>query len=496
MSAIQRADIPATNGAGALADTVIANGYCVGCGACAALEESPFTMAFNDQGQYQPAAKSQADATGPDRVFATTTASVQEVCPFSPTSASEDDIGRNLFGDSCDHNSSVGYYRSSYAGHVTESDFRERGSSGGFSNWVLHELLGQNKVDYIINVQPRDSQAQDDEKKDGSPLFAYTIVSSLAELKQGSKSRYYPIELSDVIRKVRSQPGRYAIVGLPCFIRSVRLLQRQEPILAERIEYCIGLVCGHLKSRRYAESLAWQMGIPPAELRTVDFRIKNPDAPASRYSTLAASEAEQKVVPTKNLFGTDWGAGSFKYKACDFCDDVFAETADVVLGDAWLPQYVQDSAGTNIVVVRSERIHELIANARAEQRLELEELPIEQAVISQDAGLRHRRGALGYRLAVEQRKGDWVPVKRLPPDPGYGPRVERRKQDLRTRMRELSHSSFRQALDSGDLQIYLNTMAPLYRQYQRVGQGGPLQRIRRMIGRLVRSLKKRIPGFA
>lgn len=41
------------------------------------------------------------------------------------------------------------------------------------------------------------------------------------------------------------------------------------------------------------------------------------------------------------------------YKACDFCDDVFAETADIALGDAWLPEYVQDGNGTNVVVTRN-----------------------------------------------------------------------------------------------------------------------------------------------
>jgi len=47
---------------------------------------------------------------------------------------------------------------------------------------------------------------------------------------------------------------------------------------------------------------------------------------------------------------------------------VFAETADVVLGDAWLPEYVQDSDGTNVVVTRNQDIRQLIVKARTEGR--------------------------------------------------------------------------------------------------------------------------------
>ena len=36
--------------------------------------------------------------------------------------------------------------------------------------------------------------------------------------------------------------------------------------------------------------------------------------------------------------------------ACEFCDDVVGETADMSVGDAWLPGYVSDWRGTSVVV--------------------------------------------------------------------------------------------------------------------------------------------------
>lgn len=196
--------------------------------------------------------------------------------------------------------------------------------------WLLYELIRTSRVDYIINVR-----AESEKSSTGAPLFSYTVRNTVESIKSGAKSRYYPVELSGVLEEVLNTPGRFAIVGLPCFLKSVRLLQRNNHVLTERIQYCIGLVCGHLKSTRYSQSLAWQVGIEPNDLKSIDFRVKDPAAPANRYGTAFLSDKTNKVVQTNNLFGTDWSAGAFKYKACDFCDDVFAETADIVIGDAW-----------------------------------------------------------------------------------------------------------------------------------------------------------------
>ncbi|WP_100641488.1 Coenzyme F420 hydrogenase/dehydrogenase, beta subunit C-terminal domain [Marinobacter salexigens] len=456
----------------ALNDTVIANGYCVGCGACAVPDQSPFKIVMDDYGQYQSSLK---DAN----VFATTQNDYEKLCPFGSGTPNEDEIAKQHFSETCDHNNQVGYYNGVFAGHVAEGDFRNQGSSGGMGTWVLNELLSKGLVDYVVHVKS-ETAAQG---LHNIP-FKYQVSETLEEIQQGGKSRYYPIELSEVLKTVRNNPGRYAVVGLPCFIKSIRLLQAQDPILAERIQYCVGLVCGHLKSAHYAQSLAWQMGIAPQELEGVDFRIKDRSQPANRYSTYAKGSTGEKVVPTNQLFGADWGAGAFKYKACDFCDDVFAETADVVLGDAWLPEYVQDSYGTNVVVTRNQNIRQLIVNARTEGRLEMDDLGVAKAVQSQDAGLRHRKIAIGYRIHREQMTKAWVPTKRTGPINTLSPRYEMKRQRLRTKLRLLSHESFLKAKRKSELLTYINTVQPVYARYSRQG--------RSFFHRLISFLKRRL----
>lgn len=441
----------------ALNDTVIANGYCVGCGACAVPDDSPFDIFMDDYGQYQSALRD-------TNVIATTQNNYEKICPFGSVAPTEDDIAEQHFSEICEHNDQVGYYKGVYAGHVTEGNFRKQGSSGGMGTWVLNELLAEGLVNYVVHVK----SATADQNLHNIP-FKYQVSETLYETEQGGKSRYYPIELSEVLKTIRNKPGRYAVVGLPCFIKSIRLLQAQDPILSERIRYCIGLVCGHLKSANYAQSLSWQMGIAPQDLESIDFRAKDPSQPANRYCTYVKGKDLEKMVPTNQLFGTDWGAGAFKYKACDFCDDVFAETADIVLGDAWLPEYVQDSGGTNVVVTRNHDVHQLILNATEEGRLAMNILPVDKAVQSQDAGLRHRRIGIIDRLAFETEAGRWVPSKRMDIANYVKSQIENEKQRLRVKMRNLSHQSFKLAKERSDINIYKKSMVPVYTKYKRLG---------------------------
>ena len=115
-------------------------------------------------------------------------------------------------------------------------------------------------------------------------------------------------------------------------------------------------------------------------------------------------------------------AGFFQNSACDFCDDVVAETADVSFGDAWLEPYASYGRGANVLVVRSALIQGLLKRAIKEGGVALREVDANFVVRTQDAGLRHRREGLAYRLALQLKGRQAIqPRKRVEP-----PRVCRR----------------------------------------------------------------------
>ena len=454
----------------------MANGYCIGCGACAAFDPG-IRIALDDYGRYQ---------AGRSHERASVSAAAAGVCPFADDVPDEKELGRAVFGQNVAIDEHIGYHLANYAGWVIESDFRAKGSSGGLVSWLLAELLDRELVDYVVHVAPESSAAS------GQPLFRFTISATSAEVRARSKSRYYPVEMSAVIREMLQRPGRYAVVGIPCFIKAIRLACRESSVLKERIAFTIGVVCGQLKSTAYAEMFAWQSGILPADLTGIDFRTKLPDTPAHSYAvTVEGQRAGQQLTITKpmsELVGSNWGHGLFKYKACDFCDDVVGETADISIGDAWLPEYISDSAGTNVVVVRSAVINQLLTRAVAEHRLHLDSISAKKVVESQAGGFRHRRDGLAYRLFLEDQAGRWRPAKRVAPsDKGLTPKL-REIYSLRYQMGQVSHEAFASARARGDFSVFVRAMQPLISRYDRYYRRPLLLRLFGKVKRLLFNL--------
>lgn len=365
---------------------IVRSSLCIGCGACARDGADGPRIALDAYGQLKPA------SGGPG--FRRRSQSFARTCPFSPDAADETAIAQAAFPTAPHQDSRVGRFEAAYVGHAVEAEFRATGSSGGMVTWMAAELLRQGAVDGVAHVAPSNA----------GRLFGYRISRSVEEVKAGAKSRYYPVELSEVLAEIRRVPGRYAIVGVPCFIKAVRLLAREDPVLRRRVAVTLGLFCGHMKSTRLVDSFAWQMDVAPAAVAAVDFRVKNPDRPANWYTArLQLRDGAARQQDWWHLADGDWGAGFFQNPACNACDDVVAETADVAFGDAWIEPYASDGRGTNVVVVRSPWLHRLLETAIGEGRLDLKPVDADLIVETQAAGFRQRREGLALRLSWSRR---------------------------------------------------------------------------------------------
>src|SRR3546814_20201860 len=82
-------------------------------------------------------------------------------------------------------------------------------------------------------------------------LFRYAVSHSAAVLRARRKSTYYSTEMSEALSSIAGDGKRYAFVGVPCFVKAISLLMRQDARLAEQIRFRVGLVCGHLKSAAF-----------------------------------------------------------------------------------------------------------------------------------------------------------------------------------------------------------------------------------------------------
>jgi coenzyme F420-reducing hydrogenase beta subunit len=435
---------------------IVGSGLCIGCGSCAA------QMRWDRDGFLKPDGR-----TEPPQQFA-------HRCPFSPAAPNEDEIAADRFAAAANADPRIGRFEAAYVGHALEDPFRRNGSSGGLTSWVAAEILRTGAVDGVAHVAPADPHK--DER-----FFAYRISRSLDELGAGAKSRYYPVELSSVLREIRDVPGRYAVVGVPCFIKAIHLLRRIDPLIRERVTHTLGLFCGHMKSAAMVESFAWQLGAEIGRVRALDYRIKDESRPANWYRAhLVLDDGSAAAQDWWHLADGDWGAGFFQNPACDWCDDVVGETADVSFGDAWVEPYSSDGRGTNVMVVRSKAIARVVERARDDGRLELTPVDADFIARTQAAGLRHRRDGLAYRLSWRRR--GLAPRKRVAASADL-PLRRKLVYHMRYAIARWSHRIFRLARRLHAPAIYTLWARGVLRLYQSVtwSQG----RLGRLLDRLM-----------
>jgi coenzyme F420-reducing hydrogenase beta subunit len=182
------------------------------------------------------------------------------------------------------------------------------------------------------------------------------------------------------------------------------------------------------------------------DIETVDFRRKVPGQRANKYAfavTLrdGGTERERQVLMS-DVWASSWSNNLFMLDACECCDDVIAETADIAVGDAWLPERLGDYRGTSIVVCRRPEMLELLRAGAEEGQLTLEEAPIDKMIAAQAGAIRQRREGLQYRLYLRQKKQQWHPGKRVAPDARAGSMLFRWAQLLRIKIKTLSKEAF------------------------------------------------------
>lgn len=399
---------------------VVSNDYCIGCGACA-LVNPEIKMSENKQGGYSPKYADNID-----------TSLANKVCPFSDFSLNESALARDLFDDCKNFDDLLGYYNGVYAGFVLEKEFRNSGSSGGLVSWLAAELLRLELIDCVVHVK---------ETFEANNLFEYSVSSSEAEILSGAKTKYYPVHFDTAIKSILEKDQRVLVVGVPCFVKAIQSLCKHNKELRNNIRFTISLVCGHLKTKRFSDFLSLNAKVRAKDVVSLDYRVAMQGENAHKYGIRVTKNIQNganehiNAGPVQSFVGEDWGVGLFKLKACDFCDDVAGEVADITIGDAWIPPYESDSRGTNIVVCRNKVIEDILLQGADEKRLKLNPITGQDFVYSQAGSFRHRREGLLVRMHWYTKLNKPFPRKRVS---GFIRSIETRERRLFKKRHSLS----------------------------------------------------------
>ncbi len=415
--------------------TIVASDLCIGCGVCAGLcPDGVLSMKFNQYGEYNPVLEKECEKK---------CGLCLKVCPFSNGNPNEDDIGQELYGhiDGIHHRTETGYYLETYVGYSHEH--RLSSASGGMATWLLESLISQGLVDHVVCVTST-----------GNPekLFQFTILSDISSIRAGSGSVYYPVELSGVLKYIIENPGKYAITGLPCFIKAIRLTQNKNQILRERIQFTIGITCGQMKSKSFTEYVSLLAGVKD-EIKYVRYRGKNENQPATNYFfSFKDAQGDEKDFFWNQGISEAWVNRWFTPNACNYCDDVFAECADITFMDAWLQEYSKDFKGTNLIIVRSSIIQNFIRGIDTDT-VRIQPFPIEGIIQSQLGIIQFKKTTIGCRLAISKMNGLNIPSKRSSPKNFWFNVFSRKEDEIKENMQVISRKYWADKIKSQNFVI-------------------------------------------
>jgi len=362
--------------------------YCCGCGVCAGIcPVNCLSINFNNIGEYNPELIAKCTECG----------ICLKVCP-SFNAGSIDEVATEIFSrDSMNkRDGTLGNYQAFYVGHILNKESRLKSASGGLLTHVIDKLVRNREVDSASVVLP---------VKQEEALFKVFMAKDGIQIQQGRGTKYYPVEFSGALAHIIENPGSYAITALPCVALGIRRACTFVPKLRERIKFVFGLTCGHGVGKGFTEFLLHALGIKATDVNKINYRNKIIGKMASDFSFKVVTESRvAEIQSQRTAYGILYGNRYFVPVACDYCDDVFAETADAVFMDAWLDPYKRDACGTSIVIARNRSIVDLLHESAKDDEIEVNEIPLEDVLKSQSSAIRSKRNVLSARLHRDQIK--------------------------------------------------------------------------------------------
>jgi coenzyme F420 hydrogenase subunit beta len=425
---------------------VVSNNACIGCGNCEIASKGQYKVQFNKYGLLE--------SNIPSNMIAST--NMDDICPVE-SNLDEDYFNSAYKQERLDYNPRVGNYRNVYAAYVN-SPSRVLSSSGGIATHIIKTLFAEGLIDGAIVVNMAGTYSQ------------YSVIRSVDELESSRKSKYHVTSHADAVSEVLESKGRYVYVGIPCGVKAIKLLCEKDEVLKASIKYTVAVFCGHQKSHAFSEFVAWQSGIKPEEFKGIDYRVKKKERDASKYY-YGLTGAKYKEARVDRLKWMDWGLGLFKPLACDFCDDVSGEAADITVGDAWHKKYSKDYRGTNIVITRTKLMDDLLARSKRDNSISLFEESVDFIFETQGGNFRHGQDGLLSRLEYLRVKAKWIPRK-SPQRLGRWTLDEKNhdKYVKRLVVSAESHRAFFSAKNRSDLKYFWKKMNPLIEDLLRMGK--------------------------
>ena len=302
-------------------------------------------------------------------------------------------MGAELFKVNSSYDVELGYYLSHLAIRYSDSEFKKNASSGAIMTGLANYCLKNKIVDGVVTTKFAYTK--------NGPITKSFIALNEKELISSQGSKYLPVPLFEILPEILDFSGKLLLIGTPCQIASLRLLQRDNSDLKNKIIFTIGNFCGGFRDYRETHQLASLSGINFNEMKS--FRYRGNGQPGSMLMEDQEKAIELKYPEYSRLTGLP------KYKRCRLCVDATAELADISCGDAWLPRFIESGNAWSLVIIRNPLVKRYLDEMKDLNLVATEPISLEELKLSQKDNLNSKKRRQNTRMKLYKTIGAYIP---------------------------------------------------------------------------------------
>lgn len=255
----------------------------------------------------------------------------------------------------------VGNIEALYTGKATNEQIFNNAQSGGVCTAVLSYLFRTEKIDCAVVCVMIAGE---------TPVVQSAIVTSADQLAKSQKSCYTPVDMLSILREVKEYKS-VAFVGLPCHIQGLVLLQKTSK-LYDNVKYKLGLICDRTLCTTIQDVFVnnYANRFRGKNVK-IDWRRKCLTNNKFEYKTAPVviySEQEEVSISNGVRF---YLKEPFTPPRCRVCCDKINVHADLVFGDPWRMENVDEDRGESVIIARTTIGNALIQEMKVSSDLEL-----------------------------------------------------------------------------------------------------------------------------
>lgn len=281
-----------------------------------------------------------------------------------------------------------GKYIKLFVGKASDEGVFKRGQSGGLVTSFLSYLFEKGQIDAALVVTQELLQAK------------YYLATKSEELLRSQLSQYTPVDINSGLNLLKDFE-RVAIVGLPCHVEGIRILQSLYPSKYNNIRYIFGLICGGTLSQSIVSIISSFVKKP---ITLIEWRSKKYSDYDGANIAVFTDCKKQPIMLDKNIRHSS--KPYLTQPRCKLCYDKMNQHADIVFGDSW---GVRDAnaKGENTIICRSDNALALVNSMVKEKKIEIRNCSFEE--IYRGQGLKAKKNMVSKAINIYKQQGWMLP---------------------------------------------------------------------------------------